>query len=181
MELIERLTSFTQVKTKESTILTHGIHPYPAKYIPELPREIIKECTKERNTILDPFCGSGTTLLEASMSGRKSIGIDSNPIAVLVAKAKTTSLTVDELKKIQLVISELSTLTYSGIHQGWIPAAGNLKHWFQENMICELSWLREYILANSVGNLRDFLLCIFSSIIVTVSNQESNTRYAAIS
>lgn len=181
MELIEKLTSYTQVKTKESTILTHGIHPYPAKYIPELPREIIKECTKERNTILDPFCGSGTTLLEASMSGRKSIGIDSNPIAVLTAKAKTTPLTKDELKKIQLMISELSALTYSDIHQGWIPAFGNLKHWFQKNMICELSWLREFILSNSVGNLRDFLLCIFSSIIVTVSNQESNTRYAAIS
>lgn len=180
MELIEKLTLYTQVKTKESAMLTHGIHPYPAKYIPELPREIIKECTKARNTVLDPFCGSGTTLLEASLLGRKSVGIDSNPIAVLAAKAKTTSLSEDELNKIPVIINELSELEYSAVHQGWVPSVKNLEHWFQTNMILELSWLKEYILLNSEGNLRDFLLCIFSSIIVTVSNQESNTRYAAI-
>ncbi len=120
-------------------------------------------------------------MLEASVLGRKSIGIDSNPIAVLVAKAKATPLTEAELEKIQSMINELSALNYSMVHQGWIPAVSNLQHWFQKNMICELSWLREYILSNATGDLRDFLLCIFSSIIVTVSNQESNTRYAAIS
>lgn len=180
MEFIDKLVMYTQVKTKDSTTLTHGIHPYPAKYIPILPREIITECTKERNVILDPFCGSGTTLLEACLAGRKSIGIDSNPIATLISKAKTTALSNKEIRQIENIIEDLCSIDFTIINSGWIPVTDNLDHWFQRNVIRELSWLKEYIISNSYEDLRDFLLCIFSSIIVTVSNQESNTRYAAI-
>lgn len=179
MKLIDKLATFTNVSTLDTTILTHGIHSYPAKYIPELPREIIKECTKERNIVLDPFCGSGTTLLEASIAGRKSIGIDSNPIATLVSKAKTTVLNDKELEQIDNIIIILKNIDLSSLSLCWIPTVQNLNHWFQENVITELSWLRQFILANSKGNLQNFLLCIYSSIIVNVSNQESNTRYAA--
>jgi site-specific DNA-methyltransferase (cytosine-N4-specific) len=61
--LIEQLANFLEPASYDTTYLTHGIHPYPAKYIPQLPRAIILEHTNERNTVLDPFCGSGTTLL----------------------------------------------------------------------------------------------------------------------
>lgn len=180
MKLIEKLTYYTDLNSTDSTVYTHGIHPYPAKFIPELPREIIQECTKERNIILDPFCGSGTTLLEACIAGRKSIGIDSNPVAILISRAKTTALTKGELEKIETLITQLSGLDYSIIRASWIPSTPNLNHWFQPNVIIELSWLKQFILDNSQGNLQNFLLCVYSSIIVNVSNQESNTRYAAI-
>ncbi|MBQ3160843.1 MAG: site-specific DNA-methyltransferase [Oscillospiraceae bacterium] len=180
MKLIDKLTKYTDVNSTNSTIYTHGIHPYPAKFIPELPREIIMECTKERNVVLDPFCGSGTTLLEACIAGRKSIGIDSNPVATLISRAKTTALTELELQTIEVIISQLEEQNYTSLCAGWTPSTTNLNHWFQPCVITELSWLRQFILDHSVGNLQVFLLCIFSSIIVNVSNQESNTRYAAI-
>lgn len=180
MKLMERLTKYTDIDSTDSTAYTHGIHPYPAKFIPELPREIISECTKERNIVLDPFCGSGTTLLEACIAGRKSIGIDSNPVATLISRAKTTALNKKELQKIEAIILQLDKMSYTSVCEGWIPAIQNLSHWFQPSVITELSWLRQFILDNSTGNLQVFLLCIFSSIIVNVSNQESNTRYAAI-
>ena len=180
MKLIEKLTTYTDVGSTDSGAFTHGIHPYPAKFIPELPREIIRECTKERNIVLDPFCGSGTTLLEACIAGRKSIGIDSNPVAALISRAKTTALTVCEQEQILSIANRLSKMDLTEIKAAWIPAVQNLEHWFQKNVITELSWLKQFILDNSSGNLQVFLLCIFSSIIVKVSNQESNTRYAAI-
>ena len=180
MTLIEQLTKYTDAGSTNSTAYTHGIHPYPAKFIPELPRQIIAECTKERNVVLDPFCGSGTTLLEACIAGRKSIGIDSNPIATLISRAKTTALTSEELQKIENIIFQLEQTDPLSFHPGWIPETQNLIHWFQPCVIVELSWLRQFIFDNSEGNLCNFLLCIFSSIIVNVSNQESNTRYAAI-
>ena len=179
LTLIDKLATFTNVDTSQTTYLTHGIHPYPAKYIPQLPREIILANTTQRSTILDPFCGSGTTLLEACLNGRKSIGIDSNPIAALIASAKTHALNNDELDRIDIIIEELAKIDLNNIRAYDIPNAKNLNHWFTESVIIELSWLKNYIYNNSDGNLRNFLLCIFSSIIVNVSNQESDTRYAA--
>lgn len=178
-ELLQYLATLTDVPAMKTTYMTHGIHQYPAKFIPELPQKIIQECTKERNTILDPFCGSGTTLLEAALCGRKSIGVDSNPIAALVSKVKTQPLSKDEIKQIDSIIGELSKVGPSSLERKWVPDDKNLSHWFQESVITELSWLKDYIERIQLDNLRNFLLCIFSSIIVTVSNQESSTRYAA--
>jgi len=45
----------------DQSVLTHGLHKYPAKFFPELPRWLIKRYSNEYDTVLDPFCGSGTT------------------------------------------------------------------------------------------------------------------------
>ena len=70
--------------------LTHGIHKYPAKFFPELPRWIIKRYSEKWDMILDPFMGSGTTNLEASLLGRHSIGVDVDPFSRFIASVKTT-------------------------------------------------------------------------------------------
>ena len=53
--------------------LTHGLHPYPAKFIPHIPRELIREFSGPGDIMLDPMCGSGTALAEAALAGRKSL------------------------------------------------------------------------------------------------------------
>jgi hypothetical protein len=66
----------------------HGIHPYPAKFIPQLPRTLIDLLHPgDASAVLDPFCGSGTTLVEAYAAGLPSIGIDLHPLATLPAAA----------------------------------------------------------------------------------------------
>src|SRR5437868_4039724 len=71
----------------------HGIHPYPAKFIPQIPRALIELYHPGDNSpVLDPFCGSGTTLVEACAAKIPSVGIDLNPLATLVAKVKTTPM-----------------------------------------------------------------------------------------
>src|SRR5262245_57056681 len=77
-------------KTAKTTYLTHGLHPYPAKYIPQIPHSLIDELSVYGETVADIFCGSGTTLVEANLLGRNSIGIDANPLACLISEAKTT-------------------------------------------------------------------------------------------
>ncbi|MEM5672812.1 DNA methyltransferase [Bacillus cereus] len=175
--LLERLKSFTNPEELDTTYLTHGLHSYPAKYIPQLPEAVILEHTNERNTVLDPFCGSGTTVLEASIHGRKSIGIDSNPIAALVSRVKTTALSVDELQRIKEISQKLKSIEI--VEEKEVPNVPNIDHWFQQNMIKELAWLKDFISQEKSVKVQDFLKVIFSSIIVSVSNQESDTRYAA--
>lgn len=66
-------------KYKQNSYLTHNLHPYPAKFIPQIPKELIVRLSKKNNWVLDPFCGSGTSLVEARLTGRNSIGVDVNP------------------------------------------------------------------------------------------------------
>src|SRR5262249_48744714 len=72
----------------DTQYLLHNLHPYPAKFIPQIPRRAIERWTAEGDTVLDPFCGSGTTLLECAPTGRRSIGVDNNGVATLVSQAK---------------------------------------------------------------------------------------------
>lgn len=178
--LLAQLASLTTPDSYDTTYLTHGIHPYPAKYIPQLPNLIIREHTNERNTVFDPFCGSGTTLLEAAILGRKSLGIDSNPVATLVASAKTTALNNEELLELEKFVDRVREFKVPKRKPNIRGAKElNLDHWFQENVIAELFVLRSEIEQIAHENVRTFLTCILSSIIVSVSNQESETRYAA--
>ena len=73
----------------DTQYLTHGIHRYSGKFIPQIARQAIEILTEPGEIVLDPYCGSGTALLEAALLDRHAVGVDLNPLAVLVAQAKT--------------------------------------------------------------------------------------------
>jgi DNA methylase len=177
--LLQRLASYT-ASSPNTDATNHGIHPYPAKFIPQIPREIIVAHTNERNTVFDPFCGSGTTLLEACIAGRRSVGCDSNPIATLIADAKCTTLSKGELAEFTEFVERSRTLTATESQNLTRPEVKGLGHWFAPAVSSELALLKAEILKQQSKSVRSVLLCLFSSIIVSVSNQESETRYAAI-
>ncbi|WP_287584209.1 DNA methyltransferase [Candidatus Borrarchaeum sp.] len=77
--------------------LTHKFHSYPARFIPQIPLTFLKLFSKKKETIADPFCGCGTTLVEAFLNNRHSIGNDFNPLAALITKVKTTLINKEEL------------------------------------------------------------------------------------
>ncbi len=76
----------------DTQYLTHGIHRYSGKFIPQIAQNAIQWLTKPGDLILDPYCGSGTTLLECALSDRLSIGVDLSPLAILIAQAKTCKI-----------------------------------------------------------------------------------------
>lgn len=186
------------INAKDTTYLTHNFHPYPAKFIPQLPHLMIKKFTKENDVVMDPFCGSGTSLVEAKLLNRCAIGVDIHPIAVLMSKVKTTKIPNDELKKIrgilqsihkdikQLYKREPNNLSFyvndnsSSVYEINLPEFPNRDHWFQKNVLSELMIIKKHIEQVDNLHLKDFLMLGLSAIIVQVSNQESETRYAAI-
>ncbi len=81
----------------QTQALTHGLHPYPARMVPGIARELVLRYSSRGDLVYDPFCGSGTTLVEGTIAGRRVIGLDLNPFAVLLSKAKTTPLEPERL------------------------------------------------------------------------------------
>lgn len=82
--------------------LTHHLHPYPAKLLPHIAYFFLKAHKNLLNkTVLDPFCGSGTVALEASIHGFKPVVADANPFALLLTKVKTTPYNTEKLVEIK--------------------------------------------------------------------------------
>jgi len=81
--------------------LTHNIHRYSGKFIPPIAKGVIEIATKPGDVVLDPYCGSGTTLLEAGLAGRPAIGLDLNPLACLIARVKITPIKPTRLNDFQ--------------------------------------------------------------------------------
>lgn len=168
--------------------LTHNYHPYPCKFVPQIPNQIISRFSKEGDMILDPFVGSGTTLAEASLLNRNGIGIDLNPVAVLSTKVKTTVLTQNDkkivlefLEKIKFrKISEYKKFVREHYDESKIPKWDNINHWFLPFILKELASLKKLIDEISNIRIRNFVLLAFSNIILPISNQDSETRYVAV-
>ena len=72
--------------------LTHNVHRYSGKFIPQIAARAISLLSEPGELVVDPYCGSGTTLVESALLGRRTIGIDLNPLAVLIARVKTTPI-----------------------------------------------------------------------------------------
>ena len=152
-----------------------GLHPYPAKFIAEIPRALLDILPITPGTaVLDPFCGSGTTLVESQRRGLSCIGIDLNPIAGLISRVKTSPIPDGIRQAAEKTIEQAYRENSAPV-----PTIPNLDHWFQKPIQSALAAFTGAISAAD-PNHHDILRLALSSIIVRVSNQDSDTRYAAV-
>ncbi len=158
---------------------THGIHRFPGKFIPNLPRYFLREILdpRERRRVCDPFCGSGTTLVEAALERREYLGFDVDRLSVLISSAKVNALSDDELVALE---DHWRKCDYEARDPTAVPDIPNLKHWFSETCIRQLSGIKRHCLALN-GRLRDFSLIVFSSIVRRVSNADDQTQKTYVS
>ena len=146
-------------------LYTHKIHDYPAMFIPQLARKIIEEFTNEGDTILDMFSGSGTTVLESHILNRNGIGIDLNPLAILISKVKTTPVSKNE------IISSYNTFlkNYDEKTNVKIKEFANIDFWFSQKVIEIFSKLYETINLFDDEKIINLYKIAFSSIIRKLS------------
>lgn len=155
----------------------HSLHSYPARFIPQIPNKAITEYTLPGNIVLDPFCGGGTTLLESILLGRPAVGVDNNPVACLVSKAKTALYDQSDVDILNTFYKELDIMLNDKNCVPDIPEYESIDYWFDKRAIIELGKIRACVKTLS-GNSFLLALTVFSSIIVRVSYQDSDTRYS---
>jgi hypothetical protein len=157
----------------------HAIHPYPAKFIPQIPQRLIEMYHPgDGSPVLDPFCGSGTTNVVASAAGLPNVGIDLNPLAALVAKVKTTPLLTSLADAAGAVLAKARRRFET--KRFVIPEIPRVDHWFKPAVQAALASIIGEVQFLDDADVSDALKVALSSIIVRVSNQDSDTRYAAV-
>ncbi len=146
---------------------THLLHPYPAKLLVHIPHFFLSSSLicQDGGVVLDPFCGSGTVLLESVLSGRRAIGVDSNPLARLIAEVKTTPYKSEEL------LNEFYKLKRGIPAEPTIetPKVVNIEYWFYKHVLKKLLCTKQAILEIKDRQIRNFFLVCFSKTVKEVS------------
>lgn len=181
--------SFTHDDTR---YLTHDLHPYPAKFIPQIPAHLIDSLTDPGDVVFDPFGGSATTAVEAVRMGRRAVSIDANPLSGLIGRVKSgfmTPVVRSDLDQLRAAI-ESYIISPAMKKAGWIecttkryrefiPEIPNIEKWFAASAIAELSLIRFLIHKTTDSLASDAALLALSRIVLRVSYQDSETRYVA--
>ncbi len=148
---------------------THGIFRYFGKFPPPIATYMISQYTKEKDLVIDPMCGSGTTALEAGILKRRCAVNDVNPLSVLISKVKTTkidkSLLEEKLEYLKANYRPMSLEEYA-----FVPVAlKDPDHWFLKETSDSLRGIKYLIEQETDTNLENFLKVIFAATIRRVS------------
>ena len=188
--LKEQNWAFTDDETR---YLTHDLHPYPAKFIPQIPAHLIARLSVPGDIICDPFGGSATTAVEAVRLNRRAVSIDANPLSALIGRVKTGFMAENVRADLEQLIAAIEGHSISqdtnlstwgkmliDRYQKYIPEIPNAEKWFNDAATGELALIRYLIEETTNGLAKDAALLALSRIIIRISNQDSETRYVAV-
>jgi len=147
---------------------THGYHRYPAKFVPSLVRKIIENYSQDNGTVIDLFAGCGTTLVESKMHGLESLGIDINPVAKLITKAKTSPIKPETLSR-EYERLESRMLCYHHDKNIKLARHQRVDYWFSKREKQKIAFLYANILLIKEPKIKDFFLCALSNILKNCS------------
>lgn len=169
--------AFAELSRKDTSYASHNYHRYPAKFIPQLARRCIQNYTNKGDLVCDPFMGCGTTVVESLIYKRKVIGIDINPVAWLITRAKSTPVEPEKIEKeVNNILEDLAlyikpdkktqkTLINKNI-KPIVPQLERIEYWFpNEKIRKELGIILSRINQIKDKDIKYFCLCGFSHIL----------------
>lgn len=159
----------------------HGLHWYPGTFIPQIANNLIRLLTSRGESILDPFCGCGTALVESIKLGRTAIGIDSNPVGVLISKVKCSVFSTESL------LHKLSLIRESTVGRLFEPQKHNdefntyeiLSKWFSLNTLTCLLKLWDSINQHTDREEKNFFQICLSHVLKASSSQDKHWGWVA--
>lgn len=166
------------IPAAEADYASHNLHPYPARFLPHFPRLFIAEYTRPGDLVVDPMCGSGTALIEAALMGRRSVGVDVDPVAGLIARVATTPLDAGTLAGHWSALHAAFSAALAEGRPAETPLPDEAEFpnhalWFRPDVLQELLVLRDLVQeVIAAPEYRDFALLCLSSIVKGCSNAD---------
>lgn len=163
--------------------LIHNIHAFAAKFPPQLPRYFIEGLTSPGETVLDPMVGSGVTIVEAWLHRRNALGVDLDPLTLLLSKVRTTEYdSTLVLQAGERVLDTAGSLVRAGdsaqrlLEQYEGTTREFIDYWFTPATQSELAALIHAIRGEPKEHIAQLLKLVFSSVIITKSGGVSLAR-----
>jgi hypothetical protein len=162
----------------ETQDLTHGFHTYPGRMHPRLARELIARWAEPSAVVLDPFCGSGTVLVESLVAGCKPQGVDLNPLALRISSVHCALRDASARRRFvrqSRHVAEASEERVRSRAKANLPEDRSLSQYYAPHVFIELSGLRDEVVRTEDDAERQALLIVWSSLLVKFSNKRADT------
>jgi site-specific DNA-methyltransferase (cytosine-N4-specific) len=155
--------------------LTHCYHDYPARMIPQIAGKLLDLYAQNAALLFDPYCGTGTSLVEALVRGIDGVGTDLNPLARLIARAKTHPPALraldEQIIRFHEVVCETNPI--AGAEPPEIPGITRVDFWFKPDVATKLLRIKEFVEAISDEAVRNFFQVAFSETVRESSNSRN--------
>jgi SAM-dependent methyltransferase len=176
----ENLTYALSVSADEDATMAHvhGFHTYPARLHPETASRLVERFSPPAGRVLDPFCGSGTVLIEARRLGRQAFGIDANPLAVALASFKCRGSTPEFAAELGLAAAAVVAHAEGRRLQKLGPTrkyGAADREVYDAHVLLELDGLRDGIFRIESTEVRRALLLVLSAALTKVSKRLGDT------
>jgi SAM-dependent methyltransferase len=159
-----------EVDPGRARALTHGFHSYAGRMHPSMARGALEAWSAKGDRVFDPFCGSGTVLVEAATLGRAALGVDASPLAVLIAQVRTTPLGAEGRARLIAAATEIAEASAERARKRQRPEiprwASRETERFSPHVALELLGLRELVMASPDDEVGRALRLCFSSMLV---------------
>ncbi len=155
--------------SKNLVLPYHSWFKYREGYSSALMKKIISDSNiTDSEYIIDPFCGSGTTIVEGALLNINGLGVDINPMSALISKVKTYSYSNEQIKKIKKYKNDITLLKIDNDASFYEDIA----RYFNEDIILSLTSIKKFINKIKESKIKDFFMLCFLSIIEDVSNRK---------
>jgi len=167
------LNEISDLSKRDAKAGRRWIHPFPAKMPAAVPQMAISGLLEGKGVILDPFSGSGTTLHAAQIEGKRSIGVDMDPLSLIVARVVTTPYRSEQLKELGHALIKKASRIANGRGINGVPRhmpeedEGFIRFWFPDESIWQLSTLAKAIAEVEDAALKDLAWVVFSTLIIS--------------
>jgi DNA modification methylase len=158
--------------------LTHGFHSYPARMHWATAARLLDELKLAGARVLDPFCGSGTTLVEARARGAIGYGVDLSPFAVRLARVKCDPLSPALRVQLREAASEVRAQSEELVQaraKVRAPLSPAEAAWYEPHVLKEMAGLFATIQELDQPALRETLTFVFSALVIKFSRQRSDS------